>query len=616
MGTGEGSPSLPSQSMSGKETLDYYKAQYEQLENELAEFQTSSRELEAELEKDIEASEKRERKLQEKVESLGFEVEEWKTKYKQCKSEANAVQNTLQKEITVLRDTNRTTQLRLRDIEVANDDIERQARNTSSSLEDLESKYNVAIERAVMLEAEIHIGEQEREALRIEAQRLRDELSDLRIEAEITQEKLRRMEVAATNSHLRPLPTKTPDRPRTSPSEHSPASSPSSPTRSTPPPPKSSTTSVSDAPTPPSPPISESSINAASTFKTPNKFPKPKIPSGDVNATPRPSHFQQRLPRLSYGQPHSMTEGDIASAVPRRISSVRPMGAQNTRIPPSSSLRQIRGLIGQMQRLEQRVHSARSKLPGSAPSPVASTPHSRSSSGHDDIPASITVRSHKKRTGGSISDNGQIRMAGEMTPSSTSHLTRPSFGFPTPQQDRVGTSRPASRASTSSRTSSIPYHTNPVFQRPSSRASITGTRTPLSHYSTSIVSGEARRPRSSIGGSYAAVHGHHAHSHSSSVSGLEEKPFAFATPPPRRSTLNKADAHLVGGSGIPTPSGLSKRQSGALRPAAEPPATTGMAITPRLRKTTSQGVFATGPDRDREMGPPERRKKLSGVGEV
>lgn len=56
----------------------YYKTQYEQLEAELADFQASSRELEAELERDIEAAEKRERQLQEKIESLGYEVEEWK----------------------------------------------------------------------------------------------------------------------------------------------------------------------------------------------------------------------------------------------------------------------------------------------------------------------------------------------------------------------------------------------------------------------------------------------------------------------------------------------------------------------------------------------------------
>ena len=74
-----GPPSSPPHaSASAEESLAYYKSQYEQLELELADFQASSQELEAELERDVEASEKRERLLKEKVESLGFEVDEWK----------------------------------------------------------------------------------------------------------------------------------------------------------------------------------------------------------------------------------------------------------------------------------------------------------------------------------------------------------------------------------------------------------------------------------------------------------------------------------------------------------------------------------------------------------
>jgi predicted nucleic acid-binding Zn-ribbon protein len=67
-----------SSSSSYRDELAHYKAQYEQLEAELADFQVSSRELETELEKDIEASEKRERQLKEKVDTLRYEVEEWK----------------------------------------------------------------------------------------------------------------------------------------------------------------------------------------------------------------------------------------------------------------------------------------------------------------------------------------------------------------------------------------------------------------------------------------------------------------------------------------------------------------------------------------------------------
>lgn len=63
-----------------EEALAYYKAQYENLESELADFQETSRALEADLERDIEASEKRERQLKEKADNLAYEVEEWKVR--------------------------------------------------------------------------------------------------------------------------------------------------------------------------------------------------------------------------------------------------------------------------------------------------------------------------------------------------------------------------------------------------------------------------------------------------------------------------------------------------------------------------------------------------------
>src|ERR1700761_496589 len=100
-----------------EEELDYYKKQYEQLKTDLAEFQASSKELEEQLERDIDNAEKSERKLKEQVEKLTFEVEEWKTKHKQSKTEANTAHNALQKEITTMRETNRSMQLKLRDIE-------------------------------------------------------------------------------------------------------------------------------------------------------------------------------------------------------------------------------------------------------------------------------------------------------------------------------------------------------------------------------------------------------------------------------------------------------------------------------------------------------------------
>ena len=70
--------SPPTGDASAEEALAWYKSQYDHLEQELAEFQQSSKELEAELEKDLDAADKREHALREKAEGLEYEVEEWK----------------------------------------------------------------------------------------------------------------------------------------------------------------------------------------------------------------------------------------------------------------------------------------------------------------------------------------------------------------------------------------------------------------------------------------------------------------------------------------------------------------------------------------------------------
>jgi predicted nucleic acid-binding Zn-ribbon protein len=72
--------SPPNESSTVEDSLTWYKKQYEQLCDELAEFRESSHELEAELEKDLDAADKRQRELEQKVESLQFEADEWKVR--------------------------------------------------------------------------------------------------------------------------------------------------------------------------------------------------------------------------------------------------------------------------------------------------------------------------------------------------------------------------------------------------------------------------------------------------------------------------------------------------------------------------------------------------------
>ncbi|KAI5857560.1 NUDE protein [Tricharina praecox] len=465
---------------SSDETLDFYKSHVRELEAELADFQASSRELEQELEKELEASEKQHRDLRNKNEALRYEVDEWKNKYNKSKTEANSAQNLLQKEITSLREQNRAMQLRLRDMEVSNDDFERQERIVMSSLEDIESKYNHSLERGVMMEEEVRAGEQEREALRIEVQRLRDELSDLKVEQEITAEKLNNTLAMAAkygNGSLHHVPPPKFPSPL---SDSSTILSDELGTSMTTPSVASTATPQSDHSGPPSPPMSEVST-------TPSQCARLSIPCHDAT-TPRPRNFQPKFRKRSRG---SSIGGN--SALP---------------MPASRSLTQIRGLIGQMQRLEQRVQSARSKLPG----PAVTTPP-RGSPHHPQMAPpltmnAITLRSHKKSRAPSVSTASSVTSGGESNYSGrlsypavdnrpASRMARPESraggGIPRPESRVSGrTSRSSMSGNGLDRTTTLPI-------RPQSRASFGGRMTPMTGHSFGEydISGSGRR---SMGG--------------------------------------------------------------------------------------------------------------------
>ncbi|CAJ2510274.1 Uu.00g061740.m01.CDS01 [Anthostomella pinea] len=548
--------SPPTAAATPEESLAWYKKQYEQLADELTEFRESSHELEAELEKDLDAADKRQRDLEQRSESLQFEVDEWKEKCKKAKAEANSAQNALEKEITTLRDANRSMQLRLRDIEVANDDFERQARNTTSSLEDMESKYNVAIERTVMMEEEIKIGEQERESLRIESQRLREELSDLKVEAEIMQDKIKKAE----NRHLSTISTdiSIPDSPSF---ENSPRSTASSPMISTPPNEVALLSTGKAAPEihePPSPPMSDASLpipRQSSNLRTPapSSQKKSRIPSADHSITPKP-----RSAASSGIRPPGMRSATTArTAAPARTVTNR---ASSHKLPASASLSHVRTLTAQMQKLEARVASARSKLPAPVHTPPRASPRS-SVNGTSQVPSTVTMRSRKRNAGSTATPSVADDTPTQATTTtgggkhvlrlSTSSVSRLSFG-PLPNRNpnydpdgsSVSISRPSSRASISSFVKPDRPASRSEIGRPASRTSLTGARTPM-----------GVRPRSSIGG---------LHGHSQSVTHIEAEEFEERTPS-RRGTYSKYDAEGTG-SNIPAPSGFTRRQSGSMNP--------------------------------------------------
>lgn len=595
------SPLRPGASL--EEELEYYKKQYEQLETDLAEFQASSKELEEQLERDIDNAEKSERKLKEQLEKLTFEVEEWKTKHKQSKTEANSAQNVLQKEITSMRETNRAMQLKLRDTEVMNDDYERQARNTESSLEDMESKYNIAVERGVLMEEEMKSGEQEREALRIETQRLRDELSELKVENEITLEKLRLADESIERLRSRkPSPMAVESLRARSPGSEVSGVTPSSPTASTPP---AKSDTASDALTPPSPPLSDAPTNGKVYPRTPMPTKRRSL-IPDAGTTPRPALNGARTqPRHSRGPSAASSVGATSDAKamkppakPRQVS--RPSILSSEGLPRSDSLYQIRNLRGRMQKIEARVQSARSKLPA----PKNNTPGKESPSG-DALPASVTLRRSIRRPSsyvGSQADGTSDNVSD--TPSKReSYVKRLSYGIPrptsvasdrpTPMLERppssLGARRPSSRLSMASDSGAMSVN------RPSSRA---GAQTPVSSYTgTSTPAQERANSRVS---NYATIRGTpRGHRPSASVSDWRHTPAeseesGLPPSPSRPSTSDKST--------LLSPSGTLKRQS------------SGLPQFKTFGRRTSVGMGQAKEDAG-AMKPPPRRK-MSDVGET
>lgn len=173
-----------------EEQLEYWKEQAarhqqsaEEAQEELQEFQQMSRDYEVELETELKQCEARNRELLSANNRLRMELENYKDKYETQHSEACRQISHLEgdlAETTAIRD-----QLHkyIRELEQANDDLERAKRATIMSLEDFEQRMNQVIERNAFLESELD----EKENLLESVQRLKDEARDLRQELAVQQ---------------------------------------------------------------------------------------------------------------------------------------------------------------------------------------------------------------------------------------------------------------------------------------------------------------------------------------------------------------------------------------------------------------------------------------------
>ncbi|XP_029996262.1 nuclear distribution protein nudE homolog 1-like isoform X2 [Sphaeramia orbicularis] len=217
---------------SQEEELEYWKElaarhqqSAEEAQEELQEFQQMSRDYESELETELKQCEARNRELLAANNRLRMELENYKEKYETQHSEACRQISTLEgdlAETTAIRD-----QLHkyIRELEQANDDLERAKRATIMSLEDFEQRMNQVIERNAFLESELD----EKENLLESVQRLKDEARDLRQELAVQQKQDRKpsLSSAAKEPSVLPTPPLTPPDKRTE--EKAPPTTPSRP---------------------------------------------------------------------------------------------------------------------------------------------------------------------------------------------------------------------------------------------------------------------------------------------------------------------------------------------------------------------------------------------------
>ncbi|XP_054991715.1 nuclear distribution protein nudE homolog 1 isoform X1 [Sorex araneus] len=160
-----------------------YRRRADDAQEELREFQEGSREYEAELETQLQQVEGRNRDLQSENSRLRLELDALKEKFETQHSEGYRQISALEDDLAQTRAIKDQLQKYIRELEQANDDLERAKRATIMSLEDFEQRLNQAIERNAFLESELD----EKENLLESVQRLKDEARDLRQELAVQQ---------------------------------------------------------------------------------------------------------------------------------------------------------------------------------------------------------------------------------------------------------------------------------------------------------------------------------------------------------------------------------------------------------------------------------------------
>nr|XP_046270859.1 nuclear distribution protein nudE homolog 1-like isoform X2 [Scatophagus argus] len=322
-----------------EEELEYWKEQAamhqqsaQEAQEELQEFQQMSRDYEVELETELKQCEERNRELLVANSRLKMELENYKEKYEMQHAEAYRQISSLEGDLaesTAIRD-----QLHkyIRELEQANDDLERTKRATIMSLEDFEQRMNQVIERNAFLESELD----EKENLLESVQRLKDEARDLRQELAVQQKQ------------------QVQDR---KPSLSGAVKEPSS---------SSSSSSLAGLPTPPLTPPDKRSEDKTTSSSSNQPAPAASTPSRPPASA---ESFTTPLPSASAGE--SLSGTPLTSSA--RISALNIVG---------ELLRKVGNLESKLASCREYVHEQTANRRGNAGGQGAPTGHSSSSETH------------------------------------------------------------------------------------------------------------------------------------------------------------------------------------------------------------------------------------------
>ncbi|KAH7883697.1 hypothetical protein F5I97DRAFT_1894882 [Phlebopus sp. FC_14] len=317
---------------------------------ELDEFHTSSKELEEELIKEIERTERAQQELKIRVSRMETERDDWKSKFMSLQTTHNTTTTSLQRELDTVRQECQKLKVQLRELEMGNDDLERNERAVTSSLADVEAKYSRALEEKILIEHELL----DKANMEEECQRLKDELRDASVEISILKDQLE-----AARSKTSTISSDTPT--STAPVSLFPQLSPPSTEENllhTPPPDlKLSELSLSDkssVSTPSRPPSTSLSSNPGQSILLQRAGFQP-IGSSTTNSTPpiaRSSTLptlsaSRHSPRIPLPRPNFATSPSV-SATPTAI----PMAASRSR-----GVQMVSEMRARVKNLEQKIHT-------------------------------------------------------------------------------------------------------------------------------------------------------------------------------------------------------------------------------------------------------------------